>query len=416
MKYDPYNHKKRFEDFEARNNIEGLSLKNSKIIIDYLDDMKSGMNTARKKPLSYIRLNSVKQRMIWTLKKMEELYMLRDITKIKEKQALDFFNVQMRQGKIKQRNGKAYLSIDTYVNTFKSFWHWHMRRENSNDNNIKDITTYLDTSQVKESTFVYFKFDDLKKVANRAKFEYKVLMWFLFDSGIRAPTELMNIKVNDLLEIENSRNYQLNIRDEVSKTFGRRIKLLVCSELLREYIRDNELKDNDFLFTVTPKKVNQYLKRLFNRVLGTYKTKGGKHINEIGMYDFRHSSSCYWLPRYKSESALKYRFGWKKDTMIHHYSKLLGMKDTIEEQDLMLDSEIKTKIERELEGEKQQREILQEKIQAIENQNDENTTFIKKYDTLLFSLLNKFPKEQLKKAISDKNIMNDFIELKNEKR
>ena len=52
------------------------------------------------------------------------------------------------------------------------------------------------------------------------------------------------------------------------------------------------------------------------------------------MYDFRHNSCCYWLPRYKSESALKYRFGWKKSDKIHYYSELLGMEDTIQKEDL----------------------------------------------------------------------------------
>ena len=195
MKFDPYDHKRRFEEFEKKANIECISDSNSKIIIEYLDDMKIGMNTARKKPLSYIRLNSIRQRIIWITKKMEEVYKLKKITEIEEKQAIAFFNDLMRKGRIKKKDGKPYLSVDSYANTFKSFWHWHMRKENSNGNDIKDITTYIDTSPVKESTFVYFKFDDLRKLSNRAKFEYKVLMWFLFDSGIRAPTELMNIKV-----------------------------------------------------------------------------------------------------------------------------------------------------------------------------------------------------------------------------
>ena len=51
------------------------------------------------------------------------------------------------------------------------------------------------------------------------------MMWFLFDTGIRAPTEMMNIKVSDLSLMENSNNYELNIRAAISKTFGRKIKL-----------------------------------------------------------------------------------------------------------------------------------------------------------------------------------------------
>ena len=51
-------------------------------------------------------------------------------------------------------------------------------------------------------------------------------MMFLFDSGIRSPTELMNVKVSDLFNDFK----ELNIREEISKTFGRRIKLMICSE------------------------------------------------------------------------------------------------------------------------------------------------------------------------------------------
>ena len=105
-------------------------------------------------------------------------------------------------------------------------------------------------------------------------------------------------------------------------------------------------------------------------------TKGGETIKEITMYDFRHASACYWLPRYKSESALKYRFGWKKSSMIHHYSKLLGMRDTIQEEDLMLNDEVKTMLERDLESEKNARMLLSEEVEALRNQLTRINTFM----------------------------------------
>jgi len=77
------------------------------------------------------------------------------------------------------------------------------------------------------------------------------------------------------------------------------------------------------------------------------------------MYDFRHCSCCYWLPRYKSESALKYRFGWKKSDKIHYYSEMLGMKDTISEEDLLIDV-TKTEIEKRLTKAEQEAEFLRE--------------------------------------------------------
>ena len=85
------------------------------------------------------------------------------------------------------------------------------------------------------------------------------------------------------------------------------------------------------------------------------------------MYDFRHNSCCYWLPRYKSESALKYRFGWKKSEKIHYYSELLGMKDTISEEDMFTDI-TKTEIQRDLENSKKQNLILQERLKTMEIQ------------------------------------------------
>ena len=85
------------------------------------------------------------------------------------------------------------------------------------------------------------------------------------------------------------------------------------------------------------------------------------------MYDFRHCSCCYQLPRYKSESALKYRFGWKKSDKIHYYSELLGMKDTISEEDLLVDV-TKTEIEKRLEKSEKEKDILQERLEGMEGQ------------------------------------------------
>jgi len=85
------------------------------------------------------------------------------------------------------------------------------------------------------------------------------------------------------------------------------------------------------------------------------------------MYDFRHISCCYWLPRYKSESALKYRFGWKKSDKIHYYSELLGMKDTIAEEDL-LDDITKTDLENRLKKTERQNTLLKDRINNMEGQ------------------------------------------------
>ncbi len=160
---------------------------------------------------------------------------------------------------------------------------------------------------------------------------------------------------------------KLNIRDEVSKTFGRKINLMVCHDLIKDYVKNKGLKEDDYVFDINPSVVNRYLKRIVLKIFGDQKTDAGGKYSELTMYDFRHSSACYWLPRYKSESALKYRFGWKKSEMIHYYTEFLGMKDTIMEDDMLIDV-TKTEIEKRLEVSEQEKYLLQEKMFAMESQ------------------------------------------------
>jgi len=364
MVLDPSKHKEKYESWKKTKKLKDISKYNSKLIVEFLDDMERGYNVGRPGNRSYSRLNNLRHRMRWMAFQMEKAYKKDKVTDLTKKEFSDFFNILMRKGKIKNRFGKSYTSVPDYVKVFKSFWHWYQKRQDEKGKIVKDRTTYLDASPIKESEFVYFTVNDLKKMSDNAKHDYKTLMWFLFDSGIRAPKELMNVKVSDLSMEDNSDNFELNIREETSKTFGRKIKLLLCSQLLKEHIETKQLNDDDFVFQIYPKSINQYIRRLAVRILGDKRTKGGGYFKNIRMYDFRHSSACYWLPRYKSESSLKYRFGWKGSNMIHHYTKLLGMRDTIEESDILLESEAKTKLEKDLEMLKKKSDMMEERHKA----------------------------------------------------
>jgi integrase len=366
MKLDPYKHEERYFNWKIKvgNSIPNLSESNSKLILHYLNDMEKGMNIASasaKGSRSYTRLNSLRDKLCFFARKFQEIYNLQDITQIKEEQLIGFFS-DMKNGNIKREDGKEYHSVDTYSKIFKAFWHWHQKVNKKNGNEILDITTDLDTKQEKPK-WVYLSEEQVKRLCDNAKYEYKVLFMFLFDTGIRSPTELMNIRVSDLYN-----NFkELNIRDEISKTFGRRIKLMLCSDLLKEYIKSQNLKENDYLFQIKPFTVNKYLKRLTTKLFGDRESEAGTKYSEMSLYDFRHCSCCYWLPRYKSESALKYRFGWKKSDKIHYYSELLGMKDTIVEEDLLIDT-TKTEIEQEQIRLRNENNLLKDKINSMESQ------------------------------------------------
>ncbi|MFH1238399.1 MAG: site-specific integrase [archaeon] len=366
MKIDPYKQSERYLSWKksVENGIPGLSEKDSKILLDYIFDMEHGLNVAssnKKGARSHTRLNNIRQRMVFLFKKFDELNNIKDITKITERELHVFFS-NMRNGTIKRIDGEVYKDPVNFVKTFKAFWHWHQKVNRKIGLNIEDITVDLDTSREKPS-WVYLNEQQISKLCESVNFKYKTLITFLFDTGLRAPSELINIKVSDLHD--NCR--ELTVRDEISKTFGRRIKLMICSRALREYIDANSLQRDDYLFPIKPNTVNKYLKKHGKELFGDIESLAGQKYSELTMYDFRHCACCYWLPRYKSESALKYRFGWKKSDKIHYYSEMLGMRDTINEDDMLIDL-TKTEIEKKLVKSENEKNVLLDRVEMLEKQ------------------------------------------------
>ncbi len=382
MKIDPYNHEKRYKEWKAqvlKQGIQDISKQNSDIILQYVSDMEYGLNVSLKSVKggrSYIRLNTIKEKMIFFAKRFKKIYGLDCVKDITENQVVLFFS-KMRKGEITRNDGKTYQSTSYFVKVFKAFWHWYQIVNRKKGIDLLDITTDLD-SRGDKPKWVYLTEEQIKKLCNNARWKYKVLIMLLYDSGIRSPTELVNIKISDFYNDFK----ELVIREEVSKTFGRKIKLMLCSQNIKEYVSEEELKEDDYLFPIKPQTVNKYLQRLAKRIFGDEKSLAGEFYSKLTMYDFRHCSCCFWLPRYKSESALKYRFGWKKSDKIHYYSELLGMKDTITEDDLVL-SEEKTELEKNLKQSNNDREILQDRMVVIEEKVDKFMETVIKIDQLL---------------------------------
>jgi integrase len=304
VKIDPYKHKQQYIKWREKigNKIPGISEKNSQMILDYLYDMENGLNIAKgskKGARSYNRLNNIRQRLVFLTKKFKELYDLDDLTQISERQIHKFFT-DMRNGAIKRIDGGIYRDPVNFVKILKSFWHWHQKINRKNGIEISDITADLDTHKEKPR-WVYLTEEEIRKIYDEANKKYKVLIMFLLDTGIRAPGELINIKVSDFYNDFR----ELMIRDEISKTFGRKIKLMISSDLVKRYIESQGFKENDRPFLGNHQNMNRVLKRLGKKVFGDKISPAGENYSNLTMYDFRHCSCCYWLPRYKSESALK---------------------------------------------------------------------------------------------------------------
>lgn len=344
--------------------IPHLSRENSEIILRYLIDMELGINTSlssKKGSRSFIRLNTIRLRLTFLARKFDENLGVEDITKLTEQQLCSFF-VDMRKGLIRRADGRKYRAVRDFVKMFKAFWHWYQKVERKAGREVEDITTYLDASKEKPE-WVYLNEEQVRIFSDNCNLKYKTIVMFLFDTGIRAPTELLNVKVSDL-----SKDFkELNIRDEISKTFGRRIKLMLCSELIKRHVSERGLNSEDYLFKFSPPVVNRYLKRLAQKLFGEEKSLAGQRYSDLTMYDFRHCSCCYWLPRYKSESALKFRFGWKKSDKIHYYSEMLGMRDTISDEDLLIDV-TKTELENRLTKSENKNEILESQMEVMKKQ------------------------------------------------
>ena len=319
--------------------IEGISGTSSNLVISFIEDLSIGMNISKKSKKGGRKkntLNRTRQKLIFVIKGLEERG-IKPITKAKEEDLHKFFN-DMKNGVIKTRVGTPYKSAWDYVKTLKTFWHWYQRIMKKSGVLIEDITEDLDRRGEKPK-FVYFTQEDFEKLIEKASIDTKPLIALTFDSGMRL-TELYNVRISDF-----SKDFkELQIRDETSKTFGRKIKLMICSEHIKEYVKKLELKKSDFLAQKSHSMVNKELTELGKKILTEEQTK----FKNLTFYDFRHSSACFWLPRYKSESALKYRFGWKKSDMIHYYTEFLGMKDTIQEDDMYINI-TKTDLEKRLE-------------------------------------------------------------------
>jgi hypothetical protein len=140
---------------------------------------------------------------------------------------------------------------------------------------------------------------------------------------------------------------------------------MLCKQYVKDYIQLYDLKEDDYLFIMKPSTFNKYLKDLSKRLFGDAITKGRDKFSNFTLYDIRHNSACYWLKRYKTNGAMMYRFGWKKEQMIHYYSEFFGNQDTIGEEDMLI-SEDKAKIVKELEEERKARLILEEKYEMME--------------------------------------------------
>lgn len=348
MKRDPYKNIERWTSWKEKNKkkVEGVSLINSKIILKFLQDMEQGMNTppAKKGRRSPTTLINLKDHVCFFARNIPGP--LVNLTK----QQIHNFENKIIEGKIKKKNGKKFSAFGNYIKDFKVFWNWLIRTGKVKENIAIDLT-----KKTNKPSWVYLTETQFKKLANRCSPDYKALIWFMYDAGLRV-TEAYSIQIKNF----NEDYTQLTIPDEVAKTFGRVIKLKLCTNLIKEYVKHNNLDLSDYLFIKKPPACNKYLRILSEKLFGEGESKARGTYNKFTLYDIRHNSSCYWLKRYQKERSLMYRMGWNRAEMIQYYSEFLGLSDEIQDDDMILaeDKNGLEKLKDEMEEMKNKNEIL----------------------------------------------------------
>jgi integrase len=354
--------------------IKEINNSNAEIIREYVQDMAKGryVSGSKKGMRSAKRCLNLRSKLKMIAKFTESDYN-KKITNLNYEEITTLF-ANIREGKFLNNRNEKYKSVGVYAKVFTAFWHWHMKKHRVNGKTeIKDITIDIDKS-VDKPTFNYLTEEQFKQLCDNAKYEYKIMMYFMFHTGARSPSETRSIKLKDFT----NEFSMLEIKDEYSKTFGRKIKIFnPYQKLFQEYAERKNLALNDIFFKDLPSDelINRYIKRLGNKVLdiGELQEKiynKQKYIivkNGLTMYDFRHSGACYWLMRYKSESGLRYRFGWRTVKMIDYYTEFLGFKDTVIEDDLYVDV-TKTELENQINTFKEENIMLNEKITKLESE------------------------------------------------
>ena len=340
MKRDGYDFVKQWDAWKE-NNLkrlpEGVRKEDYKILINYLNDMESGLNC---KPI----LKNGKQkfeREAGTLLNLSNhiLFFLKEfdkpLLKLKKEDTAELLK-KVKDGKIRKRDGKNFTAFGNYIKDFKAFWGWMIRTDKVKE----DILKFASSSTDKPS-WVFLTEEEIKIFFNNLIPYYRVITWFMYDTGARV-TEANSIQIKHF-----SKDFkQVTIPEEASKTFGRTINLKLCSDLIKEYVQTNKLKEDDFLFSKDLFTINKYLKVNCGKRFGIDKISDPKAKGKYGnftLYDIRHNSACFWLNRYPTHKDLMYRMGWKNSDKVDYYTGFLGQSDKLSDAD-MISGEDKPKL------------------------------------------------------------------------
>ena len=337
-KRDLFNHEENFrkwkEDLTPEYIEEGLTKENSKLFIQYLLDMEIGQNVSNKNKRGsrdIKTINRLRSKLRQILKMFQERG-VKDISKVKEEQAVLFFSEWKKKG-----------HSSDYAKKFKAFWHWYQKVNRKKGITIPDITEEIDISD-KKSLFVWITKEEFEKYRKYFDEEEQLILLFCFDSIIRAPTELLSMKVENVY-IKNDEVW-IKIPQDITKTIERDFNLIYCADQIKKYIEGKN--PDEYLFSFSSAYFNRKMQKIAKQVFGEKKSLGGEYYKNITLYDLRHSGAIHLRQLFaktgQSLDILRQRGGWVDNDMINNYTRLLGLDGYVEKEKTLL-QEDKTKLE-----------------------------------------------------------------------
>lgn len=342
-KQDVFNHIKMYDAWKSeltKDYIEeGLTKENSKLFLMYLHDMETGSNIPKlaKKGCRDVKTINRQRHKVRQILMLFQAKGIKDITKTTEKQVTEFF-----------ADWQKTHSVD-YTKRFKAFWHWWQVVNRKQGKVILDITEDLSTAEKKKSEFVWIeknKFDEYRKFFDE---DEQTLLLFCYDSIIRAPTELLSLKVENIYK--DGSEVWVDIPNNIAKTFGRKFNLLYSGDAVIDYIKRKELKQEDYLFKIVYRLFTEKMQKVAKQVFGEDKSQGGEYYKNITLYDLRHSGAIFFRQLFQktgqSLDVLRERGGWTDFDMINEYTRRLGLDGHIDKEKTLL-QEDKSKMQKEI--------------------------------------------------------------------
>jgi len=317
---------------------EGLTKENSKIYIQYLLDMEKGVNIPKKSPKGsrdIKTLNRLRSKIRGVLKVLQKAG-VKDVTKATEKQITDCFFEWHKDH-----------SVD-YAKRFKAVWNWWTTKNRREGKLVADITEDVSTASANSTgtNFVWLTKEEFDKFRSYFDEDKQVILLFCFDTIIRAPTEIMSLRVENIYE--KGEEVWVEIPDDISKTIGRKFNLVYAGKQLKEYMKRHDKKQSDYLFEFSSLMLNKEMQKVAKQLWGDKKSEGGDYYKNITMYDMRHSGAIHFRQLFQktgqSLDLLRERGGWSDFKMINYYTKRLGLDGHIQKEKLLL-QEDKTKLE-----------------------------------------------------------------------